>query len=118
MSSNIILGPIGHSSCPHTKSKNNDEDESVGLEQVTIGNEVEKRPFVDKLVISSKSPWKSYFDISILLLVGYSCQSTLLYVAFGQPTNPFHLGIDFAVEILFYIDFIFNFFQEFIDKDS
>ena len=110
MSSNIVLGPIG-TACHH-KHQSDDEDEDKEVQQFvlpTVG-EVEKRPFVDKLIISSKSPWKSYFDIMILLLVGYSCQSTLLYVAFGQPTNPFHLGIDMTVEILFYIDFIFNFF--------
>ena len=96
MSSNIILGPIG-TACKNEKTFEHDEEEDEKEErmeqQITLGDG-EKLPFSDKLIISSKSSWKSYFDIMILLLVGYSCQSTLLYVAFGQPTNPFHLGID------------------------
>ena len=116
MSSNIVLGPIGIACKKHDSDA---EDDNVGenLEPPSMGD-VEKRPFVDKLIISSKSAWKSYFDIIILLLVGYSCQSTLLYVAFGQPTNKFHLAIDHAVEITFYTDFLLNFFQEFLDPDS
>ena len=93
MSSNIVLGPIGTTCRSKKNVLDDDEEESVQIEPIATGD-VEKRPFVDKLIISSKSSWKSYFDIMILLLVGYSCQSTLLYVAFGQPTNPFHLGID------------------------
>lgn len=50
----------------------------------------EERPFVDKIVISMDSDWKSVFDVVILLLVGYSCFTTLYYVAFGLPTNKLH----------------------------
>ena len=108
MSSNIVLGPIGNA-CKKNDSDTEDDNAGEDLEPLMMGD-VEKKPFVDKLIISSKSAWKSYFDIVILLLVGYSCQSTLLYVAFGQPTNAFHLAIDHAVEIIFYTDFILNFF--------
>lgn len=55
------------------------------------------------------SPWKSYFDIVILLLVGYSCFSTLLYVAFGQPEDKLQIAFDQTVEIMFYLDFFLNF---------
>lgn len=55
------------------------------------------------------STWKSYFDIVILLLVGYSCFSTLLYVAFGQPTEALQMAFDQTVEIMFYLDFVLNF---------
>ena len=92
MSSNIVLGPIGNT-CDKKLHGEDGDDDPGDIEPLMMG-ETEKRPFVDKLIISSKSAWKSYFDIIILLLVGYSCQSTLLYVAFGQPTNPFHLGVD------------------------
>lgn len=64
------------------------------------------------------SAWKSYFDIVILLLVGYSCFSTLLYVAFGQPDNRLQIAFDQTVEIMFYIDFVLNFLQAYPDPDT
>lgn len=82
MTSNIVLGPIGNTCTKKNAVFNDEEEDNVNIDLPTSGD-VEKRPFVDKLIISSKSSWKSYFDIMILLLVGYSCQSTLLYVAFG-----------------------------------
>ena len=54
----------------------------------------------------------------ILLLVGYSCFSSLYYVAF-EPPNSLYLKIwDQIVEICFYFELIFNFFQEYIDEDT
>lgn len=50
----------------------------------------EKRSLSDKIIIDADSRWKSIFDVSILFLVGYSCFTSLFYVAFGQPTNKFH----------------------------
>ena len=69
----------------------------------------EERPFVDKIVISMDSDWKSVFDVIILLLVGYSCFTTLYYVAFGLPTNKLHKLWDQFVEYMFYTDFFLNF---------
>ena len=69
-------------------------------------------------MISADSKWKSFFDIWILFLVGYSCFSSLYYVAFVTPTNPVHKSWDFIVEIFFYADIILNFFSEYKDPDK
>jgi len=34
------------------------------------------------IIIKHDATWKSVFDVVILLLVGYSCISSLFYVAF------------------------------------
>ena len=49
--------------------------------------EVEKIPFKERIIIKYDAPWKSVFDVVILLLVGYSCITSLFYVAFVSPTN-------------------------------
>ena len=51
----------------------------------------EKLPFKERIIIDIDSTWKSVFDVTILVLVGYSCFTTLYYVAFGVPTNKWHL---------------------------
>lgn len=81
-------------------------------------DEGSKKPFIDKLIIDADNRLKSYFDVWILLLVGYSCSTTLFYVAFQQPTAKFHIYWDMMVEIFFYIDFCLNFLQEYIDPDN
>ena len=50
--------------------------------------------------------------------MGYSCFTTLFYVAFGVPTNKFHRAWDMVVEYFFYTDFVFNFLQEYYDQDN
>ena len=72
-------------------------------------NEEAKKPFIERIVISADNRLKSYFDVFVLLLVGYSCSTTLFYVAFQQPTAKFHIIWDQMVEIFFYIDFCLNF---------
>ena len=70
------------------------------------------------MLISADSKWKSFFDIWILFLVGYSCFSSLFYVAFTTPSDPIHKGWDFFVEINFYADIVLNFFSEYKDPDT
>jgi len=70
------------------------------------------------MIISSESKWKSIFDIWVLLLVGYSCISSLYYVAFSTPDNLLHKMWDVVVEVFFYLDLILNFFQAFVDTDT
>ena len=96
-----------------------DEDDDSEYDSESDGaQEGEKGSWQDKIIISSDSAWKSYFDVIILFLVGYSCFTTLFYVAFQQPVNRLHLAWDQAVEIFFYTDFFFNFLQEYVDQDS
>lgn len=58
------------------------------------------------------------FDVVILLLVGYSCISSLYYVAFISPQNLIHIIFDWIVEAAFYTDLVLNFITEFIDPIS
>jgi hypothetical protein len=47
-----------------------------------VESEKANRPLTDRIIIGAESRWKSYFDVGILLLVGYSCSTTMFYVAF------------------------------------
>lgn len=98
----------------HSDDINSSNDHEVRLGPPTK----RKKNCKEKLIISWDSGWKSYFDIAILLLVGYSCFSTLLYVAYGTPTNELHKAFDDFVEYMFYTDFLFNFLQEYRDPDT
>ena len=70
------------------------------------------------MIISLGNKYKSFFDVWILILVGYSCFSSLFYVAFTRPTNPYHKSFDFIVECHFYMDFILSFFTEYQDEET
>lgn len=48
-----------------------------------------KKTFSEKLIISYDSRCKAIFDIWIVLLVGYSCPTSMFYVAFSLPTSEF-----------------------------
>jgi len=74
--------------------------------------------FFNLLIINADAKWKSFFDIWILLLVGYSCFTSLYYVAFDRPSNKLHRQFDSLVEYFFYTDFAFNFLQEYKDTDT
>jgi hypothetical protein len=100
------------------ESNNSEVDESSDSHSEEDDSNVEKGSWQDKIIIGSDSAWKSYFDVFILVMVGYSCFTTLFYVAFQSPNNRLHLVWDQAVEIFFYTDFCFNFLQEYIDQDS
>lgn len=54
----------------------------------------------------------------ILILVGYSCISSLFYVAFDRPENQIHIYFDWIVEANFYLDLFLNFITEYIDPVS
>lgn len=58
------------------------------------------------------------FDTSILLVIGYSCFTTVFYVSFQQTQQPIMKIIDMLVTITFFCDFVFNFFQEYQDKET
>jgi hypothetical protein len=75
----------------------------------------EKRSWKEKIIIRVDSKWKPIFDIFILIFVGYSCITTLYYIAFEEPTNPFHKWVDEFVEISFITDFFFNFVTAYVD---
>jgi hypothetical protein len=41
----------------------------------------------DRLIISQSSKWKAIFDTTILIVIGYSCVTTVYYVAFSAKMS-------------------------------
>lgn len=73
-------------------------------------NSKKKKTCKDYLIMSENNKWKAAFDVAVLLLVGYSCFTTMYYVAFAQPTNPYQKAVDTGVEVFFATDLVLNFF--------
>lgn len=62
--------------------------------------------------------WKSIFDVWILFLVAYSCSTNILFISFPiEKTHAFDI-ISWIVEVFFYFDFIFNWFQSYTDIEQ
>jgi hypothetical protein len=70
------------------------------------------------LIIDLDAGWKAIFDTSILLVIGYSCFTTVFYVSFDSKISPTMRFVDSCVTFAFAMDFIFNFFQEYQDKET
>jgi hypothetical protein len=62
----------------------------------------------DKFIISQKSQWKAVFDIWMLVLVGYSCFTTIFYVSFQVDAVGIWDVIDMVVLVFFSLDLIFS----------
>jgi len=78
-----------------------------------MDNKGSQKQCKDKIIISSTSKWKAIFDVFILLLVGYSCITSMLYVAFTTSNDRFLEIFENFVETMFWIDLILNFIQSF-----
>ena len=72
----------------------------------------------ENFIISMNSQWKAAFDTSILFVIGYSCLTTVLNISFNITTGPFLTFVDNLVLVCFALDFVFNFFQEYQDKET
>lgn len=70
------------------------------------------------IIISADNQVKQYFDVFVLLLVGYSVITSLYNSAFTPPTSPIINIWDWIVEGFFYSDFFLNFFQAYYDEDD
>ena len=73
---------------------------------------------LENFIISHDAPWKTVFDTVIVIIVGYSCFTTVFYVTFNKKQILVMQIIDHGVTITFTIDFILHFFQEYQDKDT
>ena len=62
---------------------------------------------LDNFIISLESSWKNVFDTSILLVIAYSCLTTVYFVSFNQPIGPELRVINWGVTIIFACDFFF-----------
>lgn len=63
-----------------TKDNKVEQEEEEEVEEEVI-------PFKYRIIIKHDASWKSVFDVVILLLVGYSCITSLFYVAFISPPS-------------------------------
>ena len=80
---------------------------------------------INYFVIKHDAYWKSLFDILLLLASVYNTFTQGFYSAFGEPHEiyrpeilPVMQFIDETFEIMFYMDFIFCFLQEYQDQES
>mmetsp|Transcript_8654 Transcript_8654/g.13426 ORF Transcript_8654/g.13426 Transcript_8654/m.13426 type:complete len:143 (+) Transcript_8654:280-708(+) len=64
------------------------------------------------------SGWKAIFDTFVLFVVAYSIFTTSLYVSFDPDIPETFELIDEAVFYIFSLDFVLNFFVEFMDQET
>ena len=74
--------------------------------------------FFHKFVIPINANWKNMFDILILFASVQNSFFQAYYSAFGLPTNELDIILDQSIEYLFWLDFIFCFFQEYQDEEA
>ena len=72
----------------------------------------------ENFIIPMSSQWKTIFDTSILIVIGYSCLTTVYVISFDIEQTPTFKIIDNIVMGFFALDFVFNFFQEYQDKEK
>ena len=78
-----------------------------------------KKSWKERLIIHPESKKKSLFDITVLLLVGYSCVINTVLVAYIETPDPgLKLFNDSFVETMFYLDFILSFFTGYRENDD
>ena len=73
---------------------------------------------IDNFIISQNKEWKIAFDNILLIVIGYTCVTTVLFVSFQQEQSYTFKMIDMGVMFAFGLDFLFNFFQEYLDKET
>jgi len=76
--------------------------------------------WVQRYVISYNNPFKSAWDVCVMLLVIYSSITTAYTIAFDldPPEGSAFQVVDHIVEAAFLIDIILNFFQEYRDPQN
>ena len=72
---------------------------------------------MDRLIIPTDSSFKNAFDAIVLLLVGYSCLTSLYAVAFSPVTGGLK-QFDYAVDIIFGVDLVISFFKAYEDEET
>jgi hypothetical protein len=74
--------------------------------------------FLDKFVIKKDSTWKGLFDLFMLMISVYNIFGNAYYSAFGAPETTWFIVVDVTVELMFFFDMIFCFFQEYKDEET
>ena len=73
---------------------------------------------LDYLIISMSNPYKALFDNIILIVIGYTCLTTVLFISFDSQKSEMVNNIDYAVTACFAIDIILNLMMEYQDKET
>ena len=73
----------------------------------------QKKTCKERIIIDANNKWKAIFDVFILLLVGYSCVTSMLYAAFTPTNNEIQKNFDLVVEVFFWTDLCLNFVQSY-----
>ena len=107
------------------KVENDSQDQSleqIDLKQSEKDTQELDRPndltYFQSFIIHPDTKWKSIFDVWILMLVGYSCITNIYFTAFSVDKTLEDEIIFWIVEIFFYFDFIFSWFQGFRDIET
>jgi hypothetical protein len=72
----------------------------------------------DHFIISMNNGFKAAFDNAILIVIGYTCLTTVLFVSFEHEKNEFMNKIDVVVTVSFALDIMFNCMLEYQDKET
>ena len=106
--------------CCNSDEENENDHETEKDKMLSKDKKVSLRDCLkpENFIISMNSQWKAIFDTSILIVIGYSCLTTVLNISFKIQQGPVLKFIDTAVLISFALDFFFNFFQEYQDKET
>ena len=73
---------------------------------------------MDYFILAADNPYKSKFDVFVLVLVGYSCITSLYNAAFTPLAQPGIVVWDWMVEGFFYTDLVLSFFHAYIDEET
>lgn len=88
-----------------------------GSEDITVSTKKSSNMF-DKLVIEKDSSWKNAFDMVMLFASCYNVFTQAYYSAFGLPEGMLANVLDYLIEVLFFLDFVFCFCQEYQDEET
>ena len=72
----------------------------------------------ENFIISTESTWKNSFDTIVLVLIAYSCITTVFFVCLDVEMNIGMKNFDYVVTVFFALDFLFNFCQEYLDRET
>jgi len=73
---------------------------------------------LEYFIISMNNWWKASFDNAILIVIGYTCFTTVFFVSFDAEKSNALVNIDHLVTAFFMLDFCFNFVCEYQDKET
>lgn len=86
------------------------EDKNIGLNAYF--------QYLDEFVVKEGAMWKRVFDMILVVCSVYNVFSNAYYAAFRPPIFMYEFVLDIVMEVMFFIDIVFCFFQEFVDQET